>query len=98
MSLFQSEDGVSTTPTRSFGSMVEWLQCRLVTPCGLDSNSSRAAKEEQLCVGASGDCSPTTLHIVPSSNGRTSDFGSDNGGSNPSGTTLLIKIYYYICL
>ena len=87
MSLFQSEDGVSITPTRSFGSMVEWLQCRLVTPCGLDSNSSRAAKEEQLCVGASGDCSPTTLHIVPSSNGRISDFDSEYVGSNPAGTT-----------
>ena len=99
MSLFQSEDGVSTTPTRSFGSMVEWLQCRLVTPCGTGSNPVGAAKEEQLCVGASGDCSPTTLHIVLSSKGRTSDFDSDNGGSNPSGTTcltqiLLLYLYY----
>ena len=45
------------------------------------------------CVGASGDCSPTTLHIVLSSKGRTSDFDSDNGGSNPSGTTFLIQIF-----
>ena len=87
MSLFQSEDGVSTTPTRSFGSMVEWLQCRLVTPCGTGSNPVGAAKEEQLCVGASGDCSPTTLHIVPSSNGRISDFDSEYVGSNPAGAT-----------
>ena len=99
MSLFQSEDGVSITPTRSFGSMVEWLQCRLVTPCGTGSNPVGAAKEEQLSVGASGDCSPTTLHIVLSSKGRTSDFDSDNGGSNPSGTTcltqiLLLYLYY----
>lgn len=27
-------------------------------------------------------------NIAPSSNGRTSDFDSDNGGSNPSGTTM----------
>ena len=89
MSLFQSEDGVSTTPTRSFGSMVEWLQCRLVTPCGTGSNPVGAAKEEQLCVGASGDCSPTTLHIAPSSKDRISDFDSENGGLNPSGATII---------
>ena len=34
------------------------------------------------------------LHsIVPSYNGSTSDFGSDDGGSNPSGTTFLIQIF-----
>ena len=27
-------------------------------------------------------------NIVLSSKGRTSDFDSDNGGSNPSGTTM----------
>ncbi len=33
--------------------------------------------------------SPTTpTQIVLSSNGRTSDFDSDCGGSNPSGTTI----------
>ena len=74
-------------PSALFGSMVEWLQCRLVTPCGTGSNPVGAAKEEQLSVGASGDCSPTTLHIVPSSNGRISDFDSEYVGSNPAGTT-----------
>ena len=74
-------------PPALFGSMVEWLQCRLVTPCGTGSNPVGAAKEEQLSVGASGDCSPTTLHIVPSSNGRISDFDSEYVGSNPAGTT-----------
>jgi hypothetical protein len=54
--------------------------------------SPQLAKEEQLSVGASGDCSPTTLHFVPSSKGRTSDFDSDNGGSNPSGTTIICLI------
>lgn len=30
---------------------------------------------------------PELLIIAPSSNGRTSDFGSECGGSNPPGTT-----------
>ena len=34
------------------------------------------------------------LHsIVPSSNGRISDFDSEYVGSNPAGTTFLIQIF-----
>ena len=33
-----------------FGSMVEWLQCRLVTPCGTGSNPVRAAKKSSEAV------------------------------------------------
>ena len=34
----------------NFGSMVEWLQCRLVTPCGTGSNPVRAAKKSSEAV------------------------------------------------
>ena len=63
-------------------------------PChgGGHGFESRMSRQRGItCVGASGDCSPTTLYIAPSYNGSTADFGSANGGSNPPGVTKLKK-------
>ena len=55
------------------------------------SNPVYRSKEDQLSVGASGDCSPTTLFIALSSNGRTADFDSACVGSNPAGATISLE-------